>query len=117
MDRILIEDLAFDCIIGILEEERVKEQKLHVDVSLGCDLSTAASSGKVSDTVDYFALAERIKAFARQRKARLLEELGQELCQMIFNEFKVSEITLKLMKSSAVPGARGAGIELFRKRV
>ncbi|MDG6915655.1 MAG: dihydroneopterin aldolase [Nitrososphaerota archaeon] len=53
MDRIFIENLHVDCLVGVTEEERRRPQGVVVDVSIFRDLRRAAQTGKVGDTVDY----------------------------------------------------------------
>ena len=50
-DRLELRGLEVECIIGDLPEERGREQRLLVDVSLGCDLAAAGASDALCDTV------------------------------------------------------------------
>ena len=45
MDKIFVKDLRVDCIIGILESERVKTQPLLVSMELEKDLKECAKTG------------------------------------------------------------------------
>ncbi|MDY6323265.1 MAG: dihydroneopterin aldolase [Succinivibrio sp.] len=116
MDRVFLRDLKIRCIIGILPQERVKAQDLLVNCSLECDLRECAALGSLKDSIDYFALAQFVKDYTQQRRAELLETLGEELCTEILKRFKAQSVTLRLEKPQAVPGAAGAGIELERTR-
>ena len=115
-DKIFIEDLRISCIVGILPKERVSKQDLLVTLEITCDLEKSAISGDVCDTVDYFALANEVKDYCVKRKAGLLEELGHELCAMIFNKYSVSHIKIRLSKPDAVAEAGACGIEMNRAR-
>ena len=50
-----------DCVIGERPDERTRLQTLRVDVELEIS-DVAADSDSLSDTVDYAALTERIRA-------------------------------------------------------
>jgi dihydroneopterin aldolase len=115
IDRIFISGLEVRCVIGILPEERTREQKLVVDATMGCGISEAARTGDVSRTIDYAAVSDFIAGYCRKRKAGLLEELGEELCAKIMERFGAAYVAMRLVKPEAVPGARGGtGIELAR---
>ena len=50
----------------------------------------------------------------RSEKHFLLEELAEELCSKILQEFNPSSVTLRLSKPKAVKEALGVGIEITR---
>lgn len=114
MDRILINDLSYDCVIGILPEERTRTQKVRLSATLELDLKMAGRSGKLEDTVDYYALSQRIVQRSRELKCGLLEELGEKLCEMILEYGQVRAVTLRILKPEAVTQCAGCGIEITR---
>ena len=59
-DRLVVERLEFEGFCGLTEAERNKPQPMAVDLDLLLDLSKAASTDNVSDTVDYFAVTAEI---------------------------------------------------------
>ncbi len=117
-DRIFINGLTLSCIIGILPYEREHPQLLIIDISMGCDTAEAARTGDVNKTINYAAVAEYVENYCKERKAGLLEELGNELCARILEKFGPSYVTMRLTKPEAVHGATGGvGIEITRGRV
>ena len=116
MDKIFIQGLRVDCIIGIMPEERIKEQPLYMDITLEHSLKESASSGDIAYTINYAAVALRCSAYAKERKAMLLEELAQELSDLILKEFSSASVTIRLTKPQAVKEAAGVGIEITRTK-
>ena len=53
MDRITLSSRRYECRIGATEEERSFPQLLEVDLVIEADLSAAASSDALADTIDY----------------------------------------------------------------
>ena len=114
MDKIFFFFLRVDCIIGILESERVKTQPLLVSMELEKDLKECAKTGDLDKSINYAALSERVKSYIIQRKALLLEELAEELCKLILKEFKPESVTIRLNKPEAVADAMATGVQITR---
>jgi len=114
-DRIEIEGLQLDCVIGVLPDERDREQPLCVDVRLDLDLGRAGKSGRIGDTVDYARLVRELRALLRFRRYKLLENAAEECAAMLLGAHPlVSTIGLRLVKPKAIHGARAAGIAIER---
>lgn len=113
-DYIFINNLKVDCIIGILPHERENIQPLQISIELECDLKKAGYSGNLEDSINYADLANRVKDYTVQRKARLVEELGVELCDLILQEFKPKKVCITLNKPLAVDNCDGVGIKITK---
>ena len=61
MDKIFISDLKVECIIGILDFERVTPQPLFVSIEIEKDLKSAGQTGDLAKTIDYSDLSMRVK--------------------------------------------------------
>ena len=115
MDKIFVNDLRIECIVGILPAEREHSQPLLVSIELEASLEEAGRTGSLEKSIDYALLSERVKSYVVDRKAGLLEELAVELCDLIEKEFKPVSVKIRLNKPEAVAFAQGVGIEIFRK--
>ena len=62
LGTVIVDQLEFDCIIGILPEERVNTQPFRLSLELETCFLKASQSEDVSHTVDYFQLAENTKS-------------------------------------------------------
>lgn len=114
MDKIFVNDLKVECIVGILPFEREKTQPLLVSMELETSLEEAGRTGALDKSIDYALLSERVKSYIVERKAGLLEELAVELCDLIEKEFKPESVKIRLNKPNAVADAKSVGIEIFR---
>lgn len=107
-DRVRVEGLAFDAIIGVLPEERVRVQPLRFDLELGLDLRPAGISGKISDTVDYDRVAREVTALVQFRRYRLIEAAAEESAAMLLGLHPaLHEVVIRLQKPEALGRARG----------
>lgn len=118
MDSILIEGLQCQAYIGTTEEERRVPQPLAIDMELFLDLKAAGSSDELEDTVDYLALAQRVREIVLESRFCLLERLAEELSTEVLKSFVIEEIRLRLYKSPLeMQGwVRSVVVEIHRKR-
>jgi FolB domain-containing protein len=78
-DAITLEQLKVSCILGVLPEERTTEQAVHLQVQLFLDLTPAAHSERLEDTVDYQLVMSQLVFLLRFGKFRLLETAAHVL--------------------------------------
>jgi dihydroneopterin aldolase len=116
-DRIFINALRVDCIIGVFDHERDRPQPLFVDVELGLDTAESAYGGRIAATCDYGRVADELSALLEFRRYKLLEMAAEELAAMLVGVHpNVDEVRLRLTKPQALSGrARGAGVEITRR--
>ena len=114
MDIIYLNDLRIDTVIGIFDWERRVKQTISLDIEMATDISKAAASDTIDDTLDYKSVAKRIIAFVEESQFQLVETLAERICEIIINEFDVPWVKLRLNKQGAVRGARDVGVLIER---
>lgn len=98
-----------DCIIGELPEERLRTQRLMVDVRLDiCDWS--ATSDNLGDTVDYAALAESIRAALVSAECRMIERAAKVVHDLCIADQKVRAASVRVTKAGAIPHLVSASV-------
>ncbi len=116
MDRILISDLAARCIIGVNEEERREKQDVLINLKLLADLRKACKSDRFEDTVDYRRIKKKILVMVEGSQYYLLEALAEAVAEICLSDPKISYVTVKVEKPSALRFARTVGVEITRPR-
>lgn len=105
-DQITLRGMRFMGLHGVTPEERAEPQLFEVDVVLELDLSRAAASDDLADTVDYgtvFVLARRI---IEGRSFHLLEALAAAIADAVLATFPVEWVEARVRKpKAALPGA------------
>lgn len=97
--RIEIRDLRALGVCGVLGHEREAPQPLSVDVSASFDVSPAASSDALGDTVDYGALAHLVAATVEESSFFLLEALAGEIARRVLDaEPQVERVEVAVRK-------------------
>jgi FolB domain-containing protein len=109
-DRLHLQGLELECIVGVRPPERKRPQRIRLDVTLGLDLSGAGRSGRISHTIDYARVAEEIQTLLRFRAYRLVEMATEELSAMLFAAHPaLEELEIRLEKPEALRGRAAAG--------
>lgn len=115
-DRVSLLGLSLRTTIGVYPEERRALRGLEADVRLSVGLRAAGRSDDLSDTVDYAALAERLRSVAAESRFRLLEALAERLAaEALAADPRVAAAEIALRKPGAVPGAI-AEVRIVRRR-
>ena len=115
-DRLELCGLEVACVIGDRPDERDREQRLTVDVSLACDLSAAAASDAVRDTVDYAALAESIRVSLQTARCHMIECAAECVARVCLADPRVAAVRVRIEKPGSVPGMRAAAVTMVRGR-
>lgn len=115
-DNIFIYQLHTSCILGITEEERKNSQTVLIDLKLSADFSKAAQTDQIEDAIDYDQVCKVVTRFVAQSNFHLLEALAEAIANLIFKEFLVEEVKLKVFKPKIIPNAGEVGVEIDRKR-
>jgi dihydroneopterin aldolase len=115
-DRVFIEDLRIETVIGIFAWEREIKQVVSLDVEMAFDIRKAAQSDAIEDALDYKAVAKRLLQLVEGSEFQLVESLAERCAAVILAEFPVSHLRLKLSKPGAVRGSSAVGVVIERSR-
>lgn len=116
MDRILIEALEIETIIGVHDWERTTRQRVVIDLDMGVDTISAAASDNLGDTVSYGDVARAVTGYVEQTDFELIEALAEQTAALILERFPVADVRLKLAKPGAVANASRVAIIVERRR-
>ncbi|MGL2544375.1 FolB domain-containing protein [Helicobacter pylori] len=104
-----IHNLVFETILGILEFERLKPQKISVNV----DLFYTELPNKAY--LDYMEIQELIQKMMREKQYLLIEDALKDLSQILKTRYKeISELFLKISKLEISPNSQvGASVKIY----
>ena len=119
MDRITLSSMRYEGLIGATEEERLCPQMLEIDLVIEADLSAAAASDALGDTVDYGPLVALTERTVEGGSFTLLEGLAGSLAARVLDAAPaVAAVTVRVRKL-AVPmdvSMDFAEVEIHRER-
>ena len=114
MDRVFIEELEVQTIIGIFDWEREIKQTISIDLEMEFDIHKAAKSDSIEDTLDYKAVSKRLIHFIEDSEFQLVEALAERCAAIVLTDFPVNWLRLKLGKPGAVRGSSAVGVIIER---
>lgn len=116
MDKVFIEQLEAEAIIGTYGHEQSQYQPLIFDLEMYGDFSQAAASDQLDQAIDYAQVTEQVRQFCLNRHFQLLEALVSALMDMLLANFGlIEELSITVRKPLAVKQAT-VGVSLNRKR-
>ena len=103
---------------GCLPEEEEREQPFELDLDLHVDLSAAARSDDLADTVDYGAMVAVVVAIVEGPPCRLLEALAGRIADAMLGDGRVTSVMVAVRKLRPPVAAdlATAGVRLTRGR-
>ena len=113
--KISIVDLEVFYRVGVPEAERAAAQRLLLTVVLEADFTAAAKSDGIADTINYFAVTQRLLKFGEGREWRLIEKLASDIAETIRQEFKPQGVTVEV-KKFIIPEARYVSVRVDGQR-
>jgi len=114
MDKIFLDELKVDTIIGIWEWERRIRQTVVIDLEMSADIARAAASDDVADTLNYKSVAKRIQEFLADSSFQLVETLAERIASIIRDEFDVAWVKVRVNKPGAIRGSKAVGVMIER---
>ena len=116
MDKVFIEALEIECVIGIYDWERKIRQPVVLDIEMAFDNRKPAATDDIQDTLDYKAVSKRLIQYVSESSFGLVETLAERCAEIITGEFDVQHVRLKLSKPGAVRGSKAVGVIIERTR-
>ncbi len=116
MDRVFIQDLEVETVVGIYDWEREIRQKVVLNLEMSADIARAARTDAIEDTLNYKAVAKRLSAFVGASEFFLVETLAERCAEIVRDEFGVEWLKLRLDKPGAVTGSKSVGVMIERGR-
>lgn len=114
MDTIFLRDLRIRTVVGIWEWERRLPQVVSIDLDMAADISRAAASDAIEDTLNYKAVTKRITSFVEESRFDLVETMAEQIAAIIRSEFEVPWVRVAVHKPWAIRGSRDVGVMIER---
>jgi 7,8-dihydroneopterin aldolase/epimerase/oxygenase len=118
-DRIFIRGLSLHAYHGVMPYEGKVGQSFTIDLVLDIDLSAAARSDKVADTVSYDQAVEAASQAFTAQKHKLIEAAAGKVADAVLARFprvRAVEVTIHKPHAPIAATFSDVGVTLLRKR-
>ena len=114
-DSIHLERLKIATWVGVPTEERAAPQSLEVSLDLFPRLGLSGLGDHLTNTVDYWKVAERVREIALASKRRLIETLADDIATALLENEALSAVSVEVRKF-IVPHCDHVAVRLHRQR-
>lgn len=115
MDRIVLHDILVQGKHGVNPAERDTPQTFRIDLVLQVDLSRAAASDDLHDSINYSAVYRRIVEIVKTRSYALLEKLASVILDEVASDERIRTADISIAKPGILDGATPS-VRLVRER-
>jgi FolB domain-containing protein len=114
VDKVFINDLVVQGIIGVNDREREVPQAIVINVDLFTELDHAGATDDIADCIDYQRVAEKVTAHAESARRFTVESLAADIARIGLAEPGVKRVKVRVEKPDAVRCCRSVGVEIER---
>ena len=100
-DKIRIIGLMFNTRHGLRPEEKTLTQPFELDIEITRDLTVAAASDRLEDTIDYSMVVSIVKNVVQGEHCRLIEKLAGDIIERLSTILHEGEVTVRVRKPRA----------------
>ena len=115
-DRIELRGLKVRGHHGVFDHERADGQDFVVDITVWLDLTRAAESDELADTLDYGALAGRAADIVAGTPRNLIETVSAEIADAVMTDERLQAVEVVVHKPSAPIPLDFADVAVVAKR-
>lgn len=118
-DRIFIRGLSLHAYHGVMPYEGKVGQSFAIDLVLDIDLSTAARTDKVADTVSYDQVVAVASTAFTSQKSKLIEAAAGKVADAVLAKFprvRAVEVTIHKPHAPIAATFSDVGVTLSRRR-
>lgn len=114
MDTIFLRGLRAVAKIGIYHHERTSSRPVEIDLEFAVPGRRVFETGDVADTIDYAAVAERLRAELAQTRYGLLEEMSEAIAEILLREFGTRWVRVTVVKPGILGDVGTVGVSIER---
>jgi 7,8-dihydroneopterin aldolase/epimerase/oxygenase len=114
--HVFVRDLDLMALIGIYDHEKVKPQRIIVNVDLSVQEADAPMDDDIGHVVSYEIVVKKIEAIVAAGHVNLVETLAEKFAEACLRDKRVLAARVRIEKPDIIPNARSVGVEIERGR-
>lgn len=106
MGQISLEGMKFFAYHGVYEEERILGNHYTVDIFIETDISSAAMTDNVFETINYETVYLVVQSVMK-KPVQLIETLIEKIIHALKHQFAtIHQVKIRIEKANPIPGAK-----------
>lgn len=114
--HVFVRDLEVMALIGIYDHEKVKPQRIIVNIDLSVHEADGPITDEISHVVSYEIIAKKVETIVAEGHVNLVETLAERFAESCLRDKRVAAARVRIEKPDIIPNARSVGVEIERGR-
>ena len=114
--HVFVRDLEIMALIGIYDHEKVKPQRIIVNIDLSVHEADGPITDEISHVVSYEIIAKKVEAIVAEGHVNLVETLVEKFAEACLRDKRVEAARVRIEKPDIIANARSVGVEIERSR-
>jgi 7,8-dihydroneopterin aldolase/epimerase/oxygenase len=114
--HVFVRDLECMALIGIYDHEKLKPQRIIVNIDLSVQETDGPMDDQISHVVSYEIIAKKVEGILAEGHINLVETLCEKIAQSCLKDKRVLAARVRVEKPDIIPNARSVGVEIERGR-
>ena len=114
--HVFVRDLECLALIGIYDHEKLKPQRIIVNIDLSVKETEGKMADEISHVVSYEIIAQKVEGILAEGHINLVETLCEKIAQSCLKDKRVLAARVRVEKPDIIPNARSVGVEIERGR-
>jgi 7,8-dihydroneopterin aldolase/epimerase/oxygenase len=114
--HVFVRDLECMALIGIYDTEKIKAQRIVVNIDLSVKETEGPMTDEISHVVSYEIIAKKVETIIAEGHINLVETLCEKIAQSCLTDRRVLAARVRVEKPDIIPNARSVGVEIERGR-
>jgi 7,8-dihydroneopterin aldolase/epimerase/oxygenase len=114
--HVFVRDLDLMALIGIYDHEKIKPQRIVVNVDLSVEEARGPMSDEIDHVVSYEIVVKKIETIVAAGHVNLVETLAEKFAEACLRDKRVLAARVRIEKPDIIPNARSVGVEIERGR-
>ena len=116
MDKICLQEITVQALIGILPEEQTTRQRLRVSVEMELSLEKAGRTDKIEHTVNYADVEQAVLTLAQESHFNLIERFAQAVADATLLFPMVEKVTVLVSKPDILLHTNDVSVSITRSK-
>ncbi len=114
--HVFVRELTLLALIGIHDAEKIKPQRIVVNIDLSVQETDGPMPDDISHVVSYEIIVKKCEAIVAEGHVNLVETLAEKFAEACLKDKRVVAARVRIEKPDIIPNAKSVGVEIERVR-